>query len=173
MAYQDRTSDASKKAPDLSLLKRYRKYPVCCRFSLNMCLHTTSTLSITQPPRSPNSLAQSSYSFRPCLLTLGLIFLKLASKSSNCIGLISSIVICKSFSPRLRKGPIAASLASAVMSDPENPKVVTSQRLRYFTIVSTFLLFLPSVSSTNLSRSSSETLCFWWPKRVCSCSFLT
>lgn len=74
-----------------------------------------------QPPLSPNSLAQSSNCFSPCLLTLGLMLMRLASKSSNWIGLISSMDICSSASPRLRSGPIAASFAKAVMSEPENP----------------------------------------------------
>lgn len=79
-----------------------------------------SKISI-QPPLSPNSLAQSSYSFKPCLLTDGRMVCRLALKSSNRIGRISSMVMCNSFSPKLRSGPIAASLARAVMSEPENP----------------------------------------------------
>jgi hypothetical protein len=75
----------------------------------------------TQPPLSPNSLAQSSYSFNPCFPTDGRIFTRLASKSSNRMGRISSMVMCNSFSPSERSGPIAASLASAVMSEPEKP----------------------------------------------------
>jgi hypothetical protein len=73
------------------------------------------------PPRSPNSLAQSSYSFNPDLLTLGLIVLRLVMKSATSMGRISSIVMCRSASPRDRNGPMAASFAKAVMSDPENP----------------------------------------------------
>lgn len=82
-----------------------------------------STASIHQPPLSPNSLAQSSNSFRPCLLTLGLMFTKLASKSTSWIGRIWSMDICSSASPRERRGPMAASLARAVMSEPEKPGI--------------------------------------------------
>uniref|UniRef100_A0A4E9DUX5 Uncharacterized protein n=1 Tax=Gibberella zeae TaxID=5518 RepID=A0A4E9DUX5_GIBZA len=87
------------------------------------CLMDTLLVPIypIYPPRSPNSCAQSSYSFKPVLLTLGLIVVKLASKSSNWIGRISSIVMCNNASPRDRNGPMAASLANAVISEPEKP----------------------------------------------------
>lgn len=133
---------------------------------LKICLCILSLAFPLQPPRSPNSLAQSSYSWRPCLLTLGLIFVKLASKSSNCIGLISSMVMWRSFSPRLRRGPIAASLASAVISDPENPAAIGSQSLETSNTYSHSADSLPSVNSTSLFSSSSEMLCFWWLRSV-------
>ena len=75
------------------------------------------------PPLSPNSFAQSSNSCRPCLLTLGLIFIRLASKSPKLIGRISSVDMYRRASPKLRRGPIAASLANAVMSLPEKPTI--------------------------------------------------
>ena len=74
-----------------------------------------------QPARSPNSLAQSSNSCRPCLLTLGRMLIKLASKSSNWMGRISSVDMDNSASPKLLSGPIAASFAKAVISLPEKP----------------------------------------------------
>lgn len=73
------------------------------------------------PPLSPNCVAHSSYLLSPSLPTLGLMLTRLAWKSWNCIGLISSLFMCSSRSPRLRKGPIAASLAKAVISEPEKP----------------------------------------------------
>ena len=80
-------------------------------------------LDPSQPPLSPNSLAQSSNSFKPCLLTLGRMLIRLASKSSNEIGRISSMDICSRASPSERSGPIAASLARAVISEPEKPEI--------------------------------------------------
>jgi len=74
-----------------------------------------------QPALSPNSRAHSSNSCRPCLLTLGLILTRLASKSSNWIGRIWSMGVYRRASPNFRRGPIAASFAKAVMSDPEKP----------------------------------------------------
>jgi hypothetical protein len=74
------------------------------------------------PPLSPNSLAQSSYSFKLDLLTLGRMVAKLATKSESSIGRISSIDMCSSASPSERSGPMAASFARAVMSEPENPR---------------------------------------------------
>jgi hypothetical protein len=41
------------------------------------------------------------------------------------MGRIWSIVMERSFSPSERKGPIAASLASAVISEPEKPVFVS------------------------------------------------
>jgi hypothetical protein len=55
------------------------------------------------------------------LLTEGLIVRKLFLKSSKRIGRISSIVIVSRLSPSERKGPMAASFANAVMSEPEKP----------------------------------------------------
>ena len=72
-----------------------------------------------QPPLSPKSLAHFSNSSRPFLLTLGLILSKLASKSPISMGRICSFGVNRRASPRCRKGPIAASFASAVMSEPE------------------------------------------------------
>lgn len=92
----------------------------CCRSHVYLYAFTMRN-RCAYPPRSPNSLAQSSNSFRPCLLTLGLMFIRLALKSSIEIGLMSSGAMCRSFSPRLRSGPIAASLARAVISEPEKP----------------------------------------------------
>lgn len=46
---------------------------------------------------------------------------RLASKSISAIGRISSMVICNNASPSDRRGPMAASLANAVISDPEKP----------------------------------------------------
>jgi len=91
--------------------------------ALKAYVESNKTLSGPQPPRSPNCLAQSSYSFKPSLFTLGLIVRKLARKSSKPIGRISSIVMCSNASPNDRSGPIAASFARAVMSEPENPSV--------------------------------------------------
>lgn len=85
--------------------------------------HVTLSITTLQPPLSPNSFAQSSYSCKPCLLTLGLMLTRLASKSPKLMGLISSVDINSKASPRLRKGPIAASLAKAVMSLPEKPEM--------------------------------------------------
>lgn len=86
------------------------------------CGHDDMHLApVYQPPLSPNSVAQSSYSLSPVLLTLGRMLRRLATKSTSMIGLISSIVICNKASPRDLKGPMAASFANAVMSDPEKP----------------------------------------------------
>lgn len=82
---------------------------------------TCAGINALYPPLSPNSLAQSSCSLSPDLLTLGLIVVKLAIKSESSMGRISSIVMCNRASPNERSGPIAASFASAVISDPENP----------------------------------------------------
>lgn len=49
------------------------------------------------------------------------MLIRLASKSSNPIGLMSSMDMESKASPRLRSGPIAASLAREVMSEPEKP----------------------------------------------------
>lgn len=76
---------------------------------------------INQPPRSPNSLAQSSNSLRPEAETLGRMLTRLALKSVTSIGLISFGDMNSSFSPRERRGPIAASFAKAVISLPEKP----------------------------------------------------
>ena len=57
----------------------------------------------------------------PSLLTLGLTFLKLVTKSSNPIARISSRFVVSNASPNERNGPIAASFVNAVISDPENP----------------------------------------------------
>lgn len=46
---------------------------------------------------------------------------KLASKSEKQIGRICSMGVWRRASPRLRSGPMAASFASAVISEPENP----------------------------------------------------
>ena len=95
-----------------------------CRQGRNIegnCSTEHRTYTWPYPPRSPNSLAQSSNSWRPCLLTEGLMLIRLASKSTNPIGLISSIDMESKASPRLRSGPIAASFARAVMSEPEKP----------------------------------------------------
>lgn len=46
---------------------------------------------------------------------------KLASKSWKIMARIWSIGVCRRASPRLRRGPMAASLARAVMSEPEKP----------------------------------------------------
>lgn len=86
-----------------------------CRFTRKDSIHTT------YPPRSPNSRAQSSYLRSPSGETLGLIEYKLASKSWNLMGRIWSMGVCRSASPRLRRGPMAASLARAVISEPEKP----------------------------------------------------
>lgn len=86
-------------------------------FSGDCCIRVLNP----HPPLSPNSLAQSSNSCKPCLLTLGRMFIKLASKSSNWMGRISSVDMYKSASPKLRSGPIAASFARAVISLPEKP----------------------------------------------------
>lgn len=75
-----------------------------------------------QPPRSPNSLAQSSNSFSPEAETLGRMLTRLALKSVTSIGLISSGDMWSSFSPSERRGPMAASFAKAVISLPEKPE---------------------------------------------------
>src|SRR5277367_6275934 len=59
----------------------------------------------------------------PSLLTLGLTFLILVTKSSNPIALISSLFVVNNASPNDLNGPIAASLVNAVISDPENPTI--------------------------------------------------
>ena len=82
-----------------------------------------------QPPLSPKSLAHFSNSSSPFLLTLGRMLSKLASKSTIWIGRIWSLGVNKRASPRWRKGPIAASFASAVISDPEYPR--SSQLVLY------------------------------------------
>lgn len=79
-----------------------------------------------QPPRSPNSLAQSSNSFSPEAETLGRILTRLALKSVTSIGLISSGDMCSNFSPRERRGPMAASFARAVISLPEKPGTLSA-----------------------------------------------
>ena len=84
-------------------------------------MHDMMMAASSYPPRSPNSLAQSSYCLRPALLTLGRIVVRLATKSDISMGRISSMVMCKRASPSDRSGPMAASLASAVISEPENP----------------------------------------------------
>ena len=95
-----------------------------CLVHSHVCMIVIDTDALchpVQPPLSPNSLAHCSYCLKPALLTLGLMVSKLAWKSSNWIGRISSMLIWRSFSPRLRSGPIAASLARAVISEPEKP----------------------------------------------------
>ncbi len=81
------------------------------------------------PPRSPNSFAQSSYCLRPAWLTLGLMVARLATKSPSSMGRISSMAICSNASPSERSGPMAASLANAVISDPEKPEIVGQSNL--------------------------------------------
>ncbi|KAJ6263750.1 LOW QUALITY PROTEIN: hypothetical protein Dda_2321 [Drechslerella dactyloides] len=100
--------------------------------------------------RSPKCRAQSSYSCNPSLLTLGRMLFKLALKSSSMIGRMSSIRICSSDSPRLRSGPIAASFASAVISDPEKSKKIRTCRI-----------------------SRSVNVCFCCPSRFFICTTLT
>ena len=78
-------------------------------------------------PLLPNSSFHFSNALNDSLLTLGLIFRRLVTKSSNPIDLISSRFVVKRASPRDRRGPIAASLVSAVISDPENPTDVSLQ----------------------------------------------
>src|SRR5271155_2961386 len=82
--------------------------------------HITHSHSLLYP-LLPNWSFHFSNAYNPSLLTLGLIFLKLVTKSSNPIGRISSLLVVNKASPRDRKGPIAASLVKAVISDPENP----------------------------------------------------
>ena len=72
-------------------------------------------------PLLPNSSFHFSNASNPSLLTLGLTFLKLATKSSNPIARISSRLVVNNASPKERNGPIAASFVNAVISDPENP----------------------------------------------------
>lgn len=96
-----------------------QKYPGSRRHV--KCMLLLAQRGLSHPPRSPNSLAQSSYSFRPALLTLGLIVAKLAIKSDSPIGRISFSVMCSKASPRDLRGPIAASFANAVISEPEKP----------------------------------------------------
>jgi hypothetical protein len=72
-------------------------------------------------PLLPNSSFHFSNACNPALLTLGLTFLKLVTKSSNPIALISSRFVVNNASPKDLNGPIAASFVNAVISDPENP----------------------------------------------------
>ena len=72
-------------------------------------------------PLLPNSSFHFSKACNPSLLTLGLTFLKLVTKSSNPIALISSRFVVNNASPKDLNGPIAASFVNAVISDPENP----------------------------------------------------
>jgi hypothetical protein len=78
-------------------------------------------------PLLPNSSFHFSKACNPSLLTLGLTFLKLVTKSSNPIALISSRFVVNSASPNDRNGPIAASFVSAVISDPEKP-IISNRR---------------------------------------------
>ena len=78
-------------------------------------------LSLVYAPLDPNFRAQSSYSFNPSEDTLGRIYFKLFSKSSKLIGRICSVGVERSLSPNDLNGPIAESLAKAVISLPLNP----------------------------------------------------
>src|SRR5271155_4570945 len=82
--------------------------------------HITHSHSLLYP-LLPNSSFHFSNAYNPSLLTLGLTFLKLVTKSSNPIGRISSLLVVNNASPKDLKGPIAASFVNAVISDPENP----------------------------------------------------
>lgn len=93
--------------------------------TLSSSSHTSKTKPKNHPPLSPNSLAQSSNSFNPCLLTLGRMLVRLARKSCIPMGLMSSGDMCRSFSPSDLRGPMAASFARAVMSEPEKPVLLT------------------------------------------------
>jgi hypothetical protein len=104
-------------------------------------------VSITYYPLLPNSSFHLSNASRPSRLTLGRIFRKLITKSSNPIGRISSRLVIKRASPSERSGPIAASFASAVISDPEKPDQQVFSR------------GVPSVNSTNSTSSVSESVC--------------
>lgn len=83
-------------------------------------LHTAK-IYISFYPLLPNSSFHFSNAINPSLLTLGLTFFKLVTKSSNPIGRISSRFVVNNASPNDRNGPIAASFVNAVISDPENP----------------------------------------------------
>jgi hypothetical protein len=74
-------------------------------------------------PLLPNSSFHFSKACNPSLLTLGLTFRKLVTKSSNPIARISSLFVVNKASPNDLNGPIAASFVNAVISEPEKPIV--------------------------------------------------
>lgn len=103
------------------------------------------------------------------MLTLGLIVLRLARKSDNSMGRISSILMWSKASPRDRKGPMAASLARAVISEPENPDIVG---VNFYFHGAEQKKYLPSVRVTRVSISASVRLCFCCWSSVFSCTAL-
>jgi hypothetical protein len=117
--------------------------------ALNVHTHPTNVRpsSLGSYPLLPNSSFHFSNARNDSLLTLGRIFRSEVTKSSKSMGRISSRFVVKRASPRERRGPIAASFVSAVISDPENPTHISQGKGS--------LGGVPSVIETSCSNCSS------------------
>jgi hypothetical protein len=124
------------------------------------CPHTTND----RYPLLPNSSFHFSNARNPSLLTLGRILRREVTKSSKSMGRISSRLVVRRASPRDRRGPIAASFVSAVISDPENPTMLaqshhlTREHKDESSSKRGFQGGRPSVNATSCSNCSSVTV---------------